>query len=422
MSEGRPLADGKPLIVASGLSGASWGLAWAVLAPYLRSLGYTGTEYGLMGAAAVLTGALASLAGGLLSDTWGARRTASLGLALSGLAYVLVAGGSKPLVAAGFALNGLAGGLGMTAMQALAARLGPESMMHYTLSYYAAASTLGGALGSFAGWIPVWASRLSGLGLVDAYRYSLVAGGLLSLAAGVWVLRAPEALRGRGGVSAFSLGALRSALRGLSPRFYRIALIEAVIGFGAAMSIHNIDYYFAAKYHVSSAGLGTVLGAQQLVMAALMVYLPRLSDRAGGVVRLYLALTLSSVPLLVAMTLTGNYLVAATLYLVRSVLMNAANPLLSAYTFRLVPAERRGLASAFLNLAWTIPAGAGRAVGGALLDVNLELPLRLTAAIYTAALAALARVARGDAAAEAKPRARAGAAARAAVAAGAVPR
>jgi hypothetical protein len=52
--------------------------------------------------------------------------------------------------------------------------------------------------------------------------------------------------------------------------------------------------------------------------------------------------------------------------------------------------ELRGTASAFLSLSWTIPAGGGRAVGGWLLDIDLELPLRLTAVFYTIALTTLA--------------------------------
>jgi MFS family permease len=389
--DGEGSATTRPLAAAALLSGASWGLAWATLAPYLRGLGFSGTEYGALGAVAVLTGALASLAGGVLSDSWGARRTAVLGLLLSGVAWALMASQRYALIASGFALNGVASGLGMTAMQALASRTGSESSLHYTLSYYSAASTLGGAAGSFAGWIPVWASHALGVSLREAYRWALLAGGALSASAALPLSRAVE--KPVAGPRTPGLGSIIREALGLGGGFYRIALIEGVIGFGAAMSIHNIDYYFTAKYGVSSGGLGTVLGAQQLIMAVLMAALPRISDRAGGELRLYLTLTSSSVPLLVAMTFVDSFRVAAAIYLVRSILMNAANPLLSAYTFRLVPPERRGLASAFLNLAWTVPAGAGRAVGGYLLDLNLELPLRATAAIYTAALAALAKTA-----------------------------
>ena len=76
--------------------------------------------------------------------------------------------------------------------------------------------------------------------------------------------------------------------------------------------------------------------------------------------------------------------------------MNVANPLFQAFVMRMVPEEARGRASAIMSLSWTIPAGAGRAVGGLLLDRDLELPLRLTAAIYAGALAGLAALFPGE--------------------------
>ncbi|MCE4625447.1 MAG: MFS transporter, partial [Desulfurococcales archaeon] len=186
-------------------------------------------------------------------------------------------------------------------------------------------------------------------------------------------------------------------LRGaFTRRFYLIVAIEVAIGFGAAMSIHNIDYYFAAKYNVNSAQLGTVVGLQQLAMAALMLYMPRLSDRVGGPLKVYIAVSSASVPLLIAMTFTNNFILAASLFLIRSVLMNVATPLFDAFVMRLVPRDLRGIASSILSLSWTLPAGGGRAVGGWLLDKNLELPLRLTAAIYAAAIAALAAMFRDE--------------------------
>lgn len=180
-------------------------------------------------------------------------------------------------------------------------------------------------------------------------------------------------------------------LRGFPHAFYLVIMAEAIIGLGAAMSVHNIDYYFAAKYGVTSGELGTLFGAQQLVMAGLMFVLPGLADRAGGTVRLYLLLTSTSIPLLIGMTLTNDYLVAASLFLIRSILMNVANPLFTAFAMTLTPIEYRGVATSLLNLSWTLPAGVGRAVGGWLLDKDLELPLRLTALLYAVGLAIIYR-------------------------------
>ncbi len=373
------------LIALALLGGATWGIVWSVLAPYLRALGYSGAEYGAMGGSAVVTGAVFTLAGGVLSDRLGARRVVAFGLAANALALTLIATGDKLLAAAGFLLNGAANGLSFTSQQALIARSERDERLHYAFSYVAAARTLGGAAGSFLGWAPVLASRSLGIDLVYAYRLTLHAAALLPLAA------IPVALGIREEFPGPSAG--RASLRGLlgfDRRFYIVAASNVLIGFGAAMSIHNIDYYFAAKYGVTSAELGSVFGGQQLVMAALMTRMPRLADRFRGPLRVYLAVSASSIPLLVAMTFTNDYYVAAGLYLVRSVLMNVANPLFNAFVMTLVPREKRGAASALLSLSWTLPAGGGRAVGGYLLDVDLELPLRVTALLYTLALAVIA--------------------------------
>ncbi len=370
----------KRLVLLGFLGGITWGLLWSVLAPYLRSLGYTGTMYGVLGSTAVLSGAAMTLLGGALSDRIGARKVAAAGLLVQALALSMLSTGSKILVGLGFFMNGAANGLVFTSQQALIARIGSDERLHYTFSYVSASSTFGGAMGSFLGWAPVIASRRLGVPLVDAYSTTILLLALMPVLMAPIALSLPEQLGQATGTG------LRARLRGFPRKFYLVALTNVLIGFGAAMSIHNIDYYFAAKYGVTSAELGSVLGAQQLVMAFLMTRMPRLADRYGGVLRVYLLVSYSSVPLLVAMTFTDLFPIAAGLYLVRSVLMNVANPLFNAFIMRMVPRGLRGTASAFLSLSWTIPAGGGRAVGGVLLDIDLELPLRLTALLYTLAL------------------------------------
>ncbi len=372
------------LIVVSFVVGVAWGLSWAVLAPYLRLLGYSGSEYGLLGGSAVFASTFSTLAAGVLSDLVGARRVIQAGLLVSAVAAYLISLGGWWFLVAGFLLNGVGGGLFWVSRTAYAARISSSSRLHYSLSFLAAANVVGGAVGSFAGWAPVAASRLTGAGLAETYSWSIRVAGLLVLVSAV----AAGSLRLEGG-----LERARPSFRGLGRTFYALAGIEVIVGFGAAMAIHNIDYYFAAKYGVTSGELGSVLGLEQLAMGLLMLKMPSLADRAGGPVKLYLALAYPSVPLLVAITLTNSYPVAAALYIARTIMMNVANPLLQAFTLNLVPRERQGMASSLLSLSWTLPGGLGRAVGGYLLDVDLELPLRLTATIYTFSLAGIAYVA-----------------------------
>ena len=376
------------LLLLFALNGMAMGIAWSVQAPFLRSLGYTATMYGILGGLSVVSGALSTVVAGVLSDIVGSRRVMALGIVSWALSSVLVSRGVWEPVVAGYLLAGVASGFYWTSSRALVSRIGSDERLHYTLSYTAAAGSLGGAVGSMLGWAPVYASRFLGMPLVEAYRYSILAAGLLVLASLPLLSAVVE--RVDGGNAGRGVG----PLRGLSRYFIGLVFFEALIGFGAAMSIHNIDYYFAKKYNVTSGELGSVFALQQLAMAILMVKLPGLSDRIGGPLKLYLIVTSSSIPLLIGMTLTNNYIIASTLYLVRSILMNVANPLYEAFALGLVDRDKRGVASSLLSLAWSLPASAGRAFGGFLMDIDIELPLRLTALLYSVSLTGYAYIGR----------------------------
>ncbi len=70
--------------------------------------------------------------------------------------------------------------------------------------------------------------------------------------------------------------------------------------------------------------------------------------------------------------------------------MNVASPLYTAFLMYIVPAEHRGKVSSLIGIARRIAIIPGRSLGGYLLEVDLELPLRLTALLYTIALGLLA--------------------------------
>ena len=364
------------LVLATFFSGFSHGLLWAVLAPYLRGLGVSASLYGGLRGLSAATAILATLLAGLLSDRLGARRTMSLGLLLYPVGMALLSQGSLTAVTLGFVFTGAGMGLSSTAMTVLASRSVRDEALDYSFSYSWGSSVVGGALGSFSGWVP-WILGAMGWEITSGYRLVIASGALASLIASPIALGVPERpppssrhiprLRG--------LGVLRPAIAS-----------SILIGFGAALAIHNIDYYFTAKYGLTSRELGSIFGLQQLLLGASMFALPRLSRRVGGALNLYTVLTLSSVPLLVAMTLTGSYLTASAIYLARSVLMNLSNPLFQAFAMRLVPSEMRGTAASLLRISWEAPLPPGRALGGYLLELDLELPLRITAALYTVAI------------------------------------
>ncbi|MET1128218.1 MAG: MFS transporter [Thermoproteota archaeon] len=376
----------KPALAAIFASQIIGGLLWSIYAPFLRAQGFSGTLYGVIGSVSVFSSIAGTLASGWISDKHGPRKAIIAGFVSSSAgAAVLSLGGLYPALAASV-LTGFGGGAVWVAMAALVSKTAPDTELDRAFSYMNAASLFGGALGSFMGWLPVIYARVTGAPLLESYKLFLAVGAVILLAVTLPLYARVQEPR------AEQAGAGKPSDRGPVPwrTIYKLVLVELVIGFGAALSIHNIDYYFALKYGVTSAELGTTFGVQEAAMGVLTLYMPRFSRRVGGPLRAYLALTGSSLPLLVAMTFVNSFPVAAAMYIVRSILMNVASPLYQAFQMSLLPWGLRGRGSSLLGLAWQVPVGLGRSVGGALLDVNVELPLRLTALLYSIALSMLA--------------------------------
>ncbi|MFN4046360.1 MAG: MFS transporter, partial [Acidilobaceae archaeon] len=286
-----------------------------------------------------------------------------------------------------FCLAGIGMGMSGVAGVVLASRIVSKSLAH-TFSYTAASSTIGVGLGALiGGWIPVVLTQMTDLSLVDGYRIVLFASGLLSPLPALLILpRVREVMRTEGGETKKGSVEVRMPWGILA----RLLLINIIISLGAGMSIHIIDYYFVAKFKVTSGELGTVMGVQNLIMGVTMLLMPTLSSRVGGPLRGYILVAAPSIPLIVAMTLTPSYTIAATLYIVRSILMNVANPLYQAFERSLIPSEYRGRGASLISVAWQIPAGVGRYVGGHMMDWHIESPLLTTSALYALAFALLA--------------------------------
>ena len=379
----------KVLLLIAIIEGIQWGFISAILGPYLREIGYSATEYGILRSISLASGVFVTFISGLLSDVLGAKKIFAFGLLLNGVGYLLIYTGIDMLLPFGFLISGLAASLISTSSTALVGRSIEDRRLHYVYSYVSGFITYGIALGSFLGWIPIYYSEVSRISILESYRL-----GMLSIAL-TWMFISPLALtvtEYRGYVEGKSLSSVIKGLGGFDRLFYIIILLSSIIGFGASISIYNIDYYFILKFGVRSGELGSIFGVENLIMASIMMILPNLSDRYGGEIRIYLVLSLVSIPLLLGMTFTDLLIYASALFIIRTILMNVANPLFSAYVMKLIPIERRGVASAFLNMSWNIPSIIGVSIGGYMLDIDVELPIRVTALLYTISLIGLYHV------------------------------
>ncbi len=376
------------LLLLSFNQGIFFGYNWAVLGPYLKALGYSGLVFGVLGGTSILFSSISTILAGIISDLKDSKIVLVLGTIIYSMVFILFYTPSLPTLLVAYVLLGVANGFLMTGMDVYTSRIGRDETLHYTFSYVRSAMSFGGAIGSFMGWLPILISLEFNIDITSSYRNAfliILFFAFTNIAVSLRLRKLHEKLNPN---KKFSLRKL-FALKELG-RFYYVIVTSILIGLGAAMSIHNISYYFVTKYHVTSGEIGSIFGLQQLVMAITMIKLPNIADKYGGPLKTYLLTTIPSIPLLIAMTLVDNYFIASTLYLIRSILMNVSNPLYTAFALSLVPRDKRGIATSILNLSSRIPTGIGRAIGGWLLDIDYELPLRITALLYSISLAFLA--------------------------------
>ncbi len=386
----------KTIPVIGYLANIPIGIMWGVYAPYLKMLGYSATLYGLIGGSGVIISAISSLLAGLLSDEVGAKKIALIGLVAAIPSYILIYIGELWSLFAAALINGFSGGFYHTAYIVMVSRSETDDRLHHAFSTAFAYSTMGDATGLFMGWLPVLMAWRNITTLLVGYRYMFLLANIFVVSAIMILLVHHEERVGSGKpLQGERIIEMLKEYRRLPRALLVLLLVNSIIGFGAAMSIHNIGYYFALKYGVTSGELGSVLGVQQLLMGLMMLRLPRIVDKVGDMAKAYLLITSPSIPLLVAMTLVNNYLLASTIYIIRSILMNLANPLFNSISMKITPPELRGRASSILSLPWTLLGGVGRAVGGALMDIDVELPLRTTALLYTAGLSIMGLYFRG---------------------------
>ena len=74
-----------------------------------------------------------------------------------------------------------------------------------------------------------------------------------------------------------------------------------------------------------------------------------------------------SLVFMVALAFEGNVLAAAAMYVVRTMLMNMAQPLIDSYLMGIVVPEQRGFASSVNSVTWRIPNSMTTIAGGIIL-------------------------------------------------------
>jgi MFS family permease len=236
---------------------------------------------------------------------------------------------------------------------------------------------IAGALGSFAISSVV---LLQGVGL-DARQAHIVlyiAVGLLNLSITPFIFRIKD--------SPTSPGRKEILPHKSAGVLVRFSAYSVIIQVGAGLFVNLMAYWFRAAYGVTDAESGLALGITNLVTALVVVVSPRLARRLG-VVKAVVITQAASTIFMVAVPSSPAFTVAATVYLIRTFLMNLSNPLIQSLVMGLVSPDERGTAAGVSASLWRLPNALSASIGASLIAANfLAAPFYIATMLYLVAI------------------------------------
>ena len=167
----------------------------------------------------------------------------------------------------------------------------------------------------------------------------------------------------------------------------KLGFVGGAIGFGAGFIIPMIGTWFLYRFDVGDSYSGPVLALSSILVGLAAFGSPKLAAKYGQL-RAIMFTTASSMVFMLAMAFLPNVHIAAIFFIIRSGLMNMANPLLDSFSMSIFPPDQRGLVSGLTNIVYRLPNSASTYIGGYLLGLRLlELPFVIASGLYLVGLA-----------------------------------
>ncbi|NJE04512.1 MFS transporter [Thermococcus sp. MV11] len=370
--------DAKILIAANAAGQLFLQFSIFIMPFYLAVLGYDMAQMGTFFSIQTFTGGLFFLVAGQVSLRLGYRKTLIIS-ALLGLAGRLlqVAAVNDYVLALGFFLVGANMGMRQPNFTALLSEEVGEEQRHHTFSISFGLGTIFNALGVLiAGFAPDF---FTGLGLSEGTAYRLV----VSLALLQFALVIPALLI----ISDVPVRNPRiNWNRELVVKILKFSLPSALIGFGAGITIPYMSIYFKLQFGQTLATISGVFFLQQLAMGLGSFGLPKLVERIGPV-KVITSFQSMAAFLFAIFPSIETFLLAAALYIIRSILMNIVWPINDSFMMGFFSTEEKATAAGIRRAFSTFMRGGGNYVGGLLFGMSLSYPFYATATLYVIATA-----------------------------------
>jgi MFS family permease len=374
---GRFHRDARLILVTSLVTGAAMSLWWIDFNLYLVALGYSTATIGLVSTLASLAGGLIAFPASAASDRVG-RRVIFFGGLIAGIFALVALLASEALV-----VVVISAALWSMGFQAFGVVISPYMTEHsepehrnelFALQFAIqnvtniVAAILGGVVATtLAAWLGF------AEGGPGVYRIILVIMLVLSALGLVTVARlkddrpsrtvAPR-LRRLGEPAAFPADPRRSrTILGITirdrARFAKLVFPGFLISIGAGQVIPFLNLYIQRKFGLDLAQLNLVFALTSLGTVLAILAQPWLARRFGQITSVVLVQGLS-IPFLVVLGFSPILWTVILAMMVRNSLMNAGNPIFSAFAMEQVSPVERASLSAAMSVLWQV----GWVIGG----------------------------------------------------------
>lgn len=337
-----------------GFSFSVWELFFNL---YILSLGINNDMLGLIRSATPLAALLLGLPLGLLSDRIGRRTSMIIGLAVgfSGMLFQIRL--LAPLLIFFFGLVQGAGFMLYRVSQSpfiMSASKEENQAMIFSLNF--GLLTVAAMIGNLtAGQVPALLEGKFGVaqGSAASYQWVITAGILLAMTSLIPIFLLPKDPINHQQTSP-SKPSLKVMFRKLfSMRFVRrLALINMIMGFGAAILIPYLNVFLREKFAIGDQLLGLIFSLSSLLVFLGSMVTPWLVKATKSRIIPTVATQGASIFFLFSLGFSPVLWVAAVSLLLRTVLMQMSSPLLENFAMLLSPQEEQAAISSVRAIGW----------------------------------------------------------------------
>jgi MFS family permease len=370
--------DGRLLFVTRCVRLFAYGFLAVVLVLYLRAVGLTDGQVGVLLTLILLGDTAVSLWITTAADRLGRRRMLVAGavlMALAGVAFTLTENFWLLLVAGTIGVISPGGnevGPFLSVEHAALAQNAPAERRTTIFAWHNLAGSLATALGSLCGGLASELLQASGLAGADGYRPIVLAYGVAGVVlAALFTRLSPAAeVSGQGNLSAGEAApATRFGLHRSRGTVYRLAALFALDAFGGGFVMQSlVAYWFHVRFGADPATLGAIFFGANLLAACSALAAAWVARRVG----LLNAMVFTHLPsnvLLLLLPLMPDLPLAVAVLLLRFSISQMDVPTRQSYTVAVVSPDERSAAAGVTGVARSLGAAVSPGLATALIGV-----------------------------------------------------